>query len=35
MQQKEKVFLILSGIDFSSGIIEFDVKGKNVVQQSL
>jgi hypothetical protein len=27
-------FLILSGIDFSSGIIEFDVKGKNVVQQS-
>jgi hypothetical protein len=26
--------LILSGIDFSNGVIEFDVKGKNVVQQS-
>jgi pimeloyl-ACP methyl ester carboxylesterase len=27
-------YLILNGIDFSNGVIEFDVKGKNVVQQS-
>lgn len=27
-------FMILKGIDFSNGVIEFDVKGKNVVQQS-
>ena len=27
-------YMILKGIDFSNGVIEFDVKGKNVVQQS-
>ena len=27
-------FVILKGIEFSNGTIEFDVKGKNVVQQS-
>lgn len=27
-------FLILKGIEFSNGTIEFDVKGKNIVQQS-
>jgi hypothetical protein len=27
-------YLILNGIEFSNGVIEFDVKGKNVVQQS-
>ena len=27
-------FAILKGVDFSNGTIEFDVKGKNVVQQS-
>ncbi|MEP7107188.1 MAG: alpha/beta hydrolase [Ferruginibacter sp.] len=27
-------FLILKGIEFSNGTIEFDVKGKNVIQQS-
>lgn len=27
-------YMILKGIDFSNGVIEFDVKGENVVQQS-
>jgi len=27
-------FLILKGIEFSNGTIEFDIKGKNVIQQS-
>jgi hypothetical protein len=27
-------YMILKGIEFSNGVIEFDVKGKNVVQQS-
>jgi hypothetical protein len=27
-------FLILKGIDFSNGTIEFDIKGRNVIQQS-